>query len=126
MSEWRVLPANQPRPADYSYNVDEVLASIVGLHSFVPADAFTAETLGTERGGNGVVIDDGLILTIGYLITEAEQVWLHLADGRVMEGHALGFDAADRLRAGAGARPAQRRTDSARLVGVGRMSATAS
>ena len=94
MTEWRVPPANQPRPGDYSFDVDEVLASIVGLHSFVPPDAFTAETLGTERGGNGVVIDDGLILTIGYLITEAQQVWLHLSDGRVMEGHALGFDAA--------------------------------
>ena len=93
MSDLRVPPANQPRPADYGFDLDEVLASIVGLHSFVPADAFTAETLGTERGGNGVVIDDGLILTIGYLITEAEQVWLHLPDGRVMEGHALGFDA---------------------------------
>jgi S1-C subfamily serine protease len=93
MSEWRVPPANQPRPGDYSFDVDEVLSSIVGLHSIVPSDAFTAETLGTERGGNGVVIDDGLILTIGYLITEAQQVWLHLSDGRVMEGHALGFDA---------------------------------
>jgi len=38
------------------------------------------------------VIDDGLVLTIGYLITEAEAVWLHLGDGRVVEGHALGFD----------------------------------
>ena len=38
------------------------------------------------------VIDDGLVLTIGYLITEAETVWLHLGDGRVVEGHALGFD----------------------------------
>jgi len=94
MSDLRVPPANQPRPGDYGFDVDEVLTSIVGLHSFVPPDAFTAETLGTERGGNGVVIDDGLILTIGYLITEAQQVWLHLSDGRVMEGHALGFDAA--------------------------------
>jgi S1-C subfamily serine protease len=94
MSEWRVPPANQPRPGDYGFDLDEVLASVVGLHSFVPGDAFTAETLGTERGGNGVVIDDGLVLTIGYLITEAQQVWLHLSDGRVMEGHALGFDAA--------------------------------
>src|ERR1043166_4547499 len=92
MSELRIPPANQPRPGDYGFDLDEVLSSIVGLHSFVPADAFTAETLGTERGGNGVVIDDGLVLTIGYLITEAEQVWLHLGDGRVMEGHALGFD----------------------------------
>ena len=93
LTEWKVPPANQPRPGDYGFDIDEVLASIVGLHSFVPPDAFTAETLGTERGGNGVVIDDGLILTIGYLITEAQQVWLHLSDGRVMEGHALGFDA---------------------------------
>src|ERR1041385_4340189 len=92
MTEWRVPSAFQPRPGDYDFDLDEVLSSVVGLHSLVPADAFTAETLGTERGGNGVVIDDGLILTIGYLITEAQQVWLHLSDGRVMEGHALGFD----------------------------------
>ena len=66
---------------------------MVGLHSTIPADAFTADTLGAERAGNGVLIDRGLVLTIGYLITEAETVWLHLGDGRVMEGHALGFDA---------------------------------
>ena len=39
-----------------------------------------------------MLVDDGLILTIGYLITEAETVWLHVGDGRVVEGHALGFD----------------------------------
>jgi S1-C subfamily serine protease len=39
-----------------------------------------------------VLIDDGLVLTIGYLITEAETVWLHLGDGRVVEGHGLGLD----------------------------------
>jgi S1-C subfamily serine protease len=65
---------------------------VVGLHSIVPPDAFTADTLGVERAGNGVLIDDGLVLTIGYLITEAETVWLHLGDGRVVQGHALGFD----------------------------------
>ena len=92
MTEWRVPPAIQPRTGDYAFDLDRALSSIVGLHSIVPADAFTAETLGVERAGNGVVIDDGLVLTIGYLITEAESVWLHLGDGRVMEGHALGFD----------------------------------
>jgi len=92
LTEWKVPPAFQPRPADYAFDLDRVLSSIVGLHSIIPGDAFTAETLGTERAGNGVVIDDGLVLTIGYLITEAEAVWLHLGDGRVMEGHALGFD----------------------------------
>src|SRR3954467_9544792 len=93
LTEWKVPPANQPRPNDYGFDLDRVLASVVGLHSIIPSDAFSADTLGTERAGNGVVIDDGLVLTIGYLITEAEQVWLHLGDGRVMEGHALGFDA---------------------------------
>jgi S1-C subfamily serine protease len=92
LTEWKVPPANQPRPGDYSFDLDHVLASVVGLHSIIPPDAFSADSLGTERAGNGVVIDDGLVLTIGYLITEAESVWLHLGDGRVVEGHALGSD----------------------------------
>jgi S1-C subfamily serine protease len=92
LTEWKVPPANQPRPGDYAFDLDRALASVVGLHSIIPADASSAETLGTERAGNGVLIDDGLILTIGYLITEAETVWLHLGDGRVVQGHPLGTD----------------------------------
>ncbi len=90
--EWKVPQAVQPRAEDYSYDLERALSSVVGLHSIVPPDAFTADTLGAERAGNGVLIDDGLVLTIGYLITEAETVWLHLGDGRVVQGHALGFD----------------------------------
>jgi S1-C subfamily serine protease len=93
LTEWRVPPANQPRASNYGFDLDRTLASIVGLHAIIPPDAFSAETLGTERAGNGVVIEDGLVLTIGYLITEAESVWLHLGGGRVVEGHVLGFDA---------------------------------
>src|ERR1700760_182753 len=92
LTEWKVPTANQPRQGDYAFDLDHVLSSVVGLHSIIPNDAFSADNLGTERAGNGVVIDDGLILTIGYLITEAEAVWLHLGDGRVVQGHALGFD----------------------------------
>src|SRR6202163_983060 len=93
LTEWKVPAANQPRPGDYSFDLDRVLSSVVGLHSIIPADAFSADTLGTERAGNGVLIDDGLVLTINYLITEAETIWLHFGDGRVMQGHALGADA---------------------------------
>src|SRR5471030_1903486 len=92
LTEWKVPLTNQPRPGDYSFDLDRVLSSVVGLHSIIPSDAFSADSLGTERAGNGVVIDDGLILTIGYLITEAETVWLHLGDGRVVQGHVLGID----------------------------------
>src|ERR1700739_2552270 len=92
LTEWKVPPANQPRAVDYSFDLDRVLSSVVGVHSIIPGDAFSADTLGTERAGNGVLIDDGLVLTIGYLITEAETVWLHIGDGRVVPGHVLGFD----------------------------------
>jgi len=90
--EWKVPPAAQPRAEDYSYDLERALSAVVGLHSIIPSDAFTADTLGVERAGNGVLIDQGLVLTIGYLITEAETVWLHQGDGHVVQGHALGFD----------------------------------
>ena len=67
--------------------------SIVKLRAVVPEDAFTAGILGSERVGNGIVINsDGLILTIGYLITEATDVWLTLSDGHELAAHALASD----------------------------------
>ena len=92
LTEWKVPPSAQPRAEDYPYDLERALSSVVGLHSIIPPDGFTAETLGVERAGNGVLIDNGLVLTIGYLITEAQTVWLHLGDGHVVEGHALGLD----------------------------------
>ena len=92
LTEWKVPPSAQPRAEDYSYDLERALSSVVGLHSIIPPDAFTADTLGVERAGNGVLIGDGLVLTIGYLITEAETVWLHQGDGHVVQGHALGLD----------------------------------
>jgi S1-C subfamily serine protease len=92
LTEWKVPAAAQPRPEDYGFDLDRALSAVVGLHSIIPADAFTADTLGVERAGNGVVIGDGLVLTIGYLITEAETIWLHFGDGRAVEGTSLGFD----------------------------------
>jgi S1-C subfamily serine protease len=91
-SDWEMPPAAQPKPEDYSYDLDEALGALVGLRALIPADAFTAETLGTERTGNGVLIRDGVVLTIGYLITEAETIWLHLGDGRAVPGHVLAYD----------------------------------
>ena len=83
----------QPRPENYHYDLDEALKAVVGIRSIVPDDAFTAATLGTERAGNGVLIrKDGLVLTIGYLVTEAETIWISLRDGRVVPGHVLGYD----------------------------------
>ena len=90
---WKVPAGEQPQPGDYGYDLDRALSAVVALRAQVPDDAYTAETLGTERVGNAVLIrDDGLLLTVGYLITEAEEVWLTAAGGRVVPGHVLGYD----------------------------------
>ena len=82
----------QPNPDNYEYELDKALSSVVGIRTIIPSDAYTAETLGTERLGNGVVIrNNGVVLTIGYLITEAETVWISQGS-RVVPGHVLGFD----------------------------------
>jgi len=74
-------------------DIDTALKSIVAVRANIPEDAFTASGLGTRREGSGVVISEkGLVLTIGYLITEAEEVWLTAQDGRVVAGHALAYD----------------------------------
>jgi S1-C subfamily serine protease len=83
----------RPAPQGYGFDLDRALAAVVALEAEVPEDAFTASTLGTERLGNGAVIGpNGLVLTIGYLITEAQHIVLTLGDGRRVAAHALGFD----------------------------------
>lgn len=75
------------------FDLDRALRSIVTIQSSIPEDAYTAQTLGEQRTGSGVVIrESGLVLTIGYLITEAQEVWIARADGRVAPGHALAID----------------------------------
>ena len=90
------FPANlQPKQEEVEFDLDSALDAVVQLRAEIPDDAFTASLLGTERTGYGVVIrDDGLILTIGYLITEAASIWLTTNRGTVVEGHTLAIDQA--------------------------------
>jgi S1-C subfamily serine protease len=91
--DWQTPPEQQPRRGDYDFDLDAALSAVVGVRVNVPEDAFTANVLGTERSGHGVAIrKDGLILTIGYLVTEAETIWLTLSGGRVVPGHVVGYD----------------------------------
>src|SRR3984957_12918010 len=74
-------------------DLDSISRSVTKLRAVIPEDAFTAGILGSQRVGSGVVIDSaGLILTIGYLITEATDVWLSRADGREVAAHPLAYD----------------------------------
>ncbi len=85
--------AENPKPEDVSFDLDWALASVVSVRAAVPPDAFTASILGTERAGHGVIIDeDGLVLTIGYLVTEAETVWLVGQNGVASAAHVVAYD----------------------------------
>ncbi|MDE2211028.1 MAG: serine protease [Betaproteobacteria bacterium] len=90
---WAFPTELQPDAAEVDFDLAVTLDAVVGLRAEIPDDAFTASSLGTGRSGNGVVIGvDGLVLTIGYLITEAESIWLTTNSGMVVPGHALAYD----------------------------------
>jgi len=92
--DWEIPASAQPSPRDYGFDLDQALSSVVSVDALIPPDAFTASVLGTERSGSGVVIrEDGVVLTIGYLITEAAEVILTTNDGVEVPGHVLGYDA---------------------------------
>ncbi len=91
--DWKVPPEIAPHAEDYEFDLGKALNALVAIRSVVPADAFTADILGTERTGNGVIIrNDGVVLTIGYLVTEAREIWLTLADGRTVAATPIGYD----------------------------------
>ncbi|MGD2138924.1 MAG: S1C family serine protease [Burkholderiales bacterium] len=95
VEEWSFPEDLQPDSDDVRFDLDSVLNSVVSVKTDIPDDAFTAPILGTERVGNGVVIrDSGIVLTIGYLITEAETIWLTTNDGNVVPGYPLAYDQA--------------------------------
>jgi S1-C subfamily serine protease len=94
-TDWAFPAEMRPRPEDWRFDLDSALESVVLLRAEIPDDAFTAPLLGTERAGNGVVIrDDGLVLTIGYLITEASTIWLTTNKGTVAGGFPVAYDQA--------------------------------
>jgi S1-C subfamily serine protease len=70
----------------------KVSGAIVSITAHVPEDAMSAGLLGTERVGHGVRIrDDGLIATIGYVVNEAEHLWIGTRD-TVVPGFVVGYD----------------------------------
>ena len=87
-----VLTSSSVNAADWD-SVDELLTAVVGIRATIPAQARTADSLGTERAGSGVLIDsNGLIVTIGYLILEAEKVEILLPDGELVPVKVLAYD----------------------------------
>jgi S1-C subfamily serine protease len=88
-----LMSAPRPDPDKLSFDLDEALSAVLLLKSRVPADAYTAPFLGTEREGNAVLIDsDGLLLTIGYLVTEATELTVTDAEGKATPAVVVAYD----------------------------------
>jgi serine protease Do len=69
-------------------------AATVGIDATAVEDARSNESLGRSRTGSGVLIEDGLVLTIGYLILEAERVDLVTKEGRRVPARVVAYDLA--------------------------------
>jgi serine protease Do len=91
------LPAWSQPPVPSAENLERAAGAVLGIEVTAVPDARSASTLGRVRGGSGVVIDDDLVLTIGYLVLEAEQVTLLLDNGKRLPARVRAYDLATGL-----------------------------
>jgi S1-C subfamily serine protease len=93
--EWELPETLRPQQSRFNFDLQTIYRSAVLVHAEASEDGYTASDLGTERLGSGVVIRSAerkLVLTIGYLITEAESIWLTTFEGKVVEACPLAYD----------------------------------
>ncbi len=88
-----VSPGSTSAPAQTA-SLNELVASVVGIKTSIIPDGRTAGTLGREREGSGIALDDaGLVLTIGYLMVEAQTAEITTSSGRTVPASVVGYDA---------------------------------
>jgi len=71
---------------------EETLSAVVGVSAKIQANARSAASLGAQRRGTGVLVRQGYVLTIGYLVIEAEAIQVTGADGRTVPATLAGYD----------------------------------
>ena len=87
------LIGSWPRPAAAQTDLISLLSAVVAVEALVPDDARTAQVLGDQRLGTGIVIDGaGLVVTIGYLILEATDAWVRTGGGQRVPADILAYD----------------------------------
>lgn len=91
--EWTLPPDQRADRASLEFDLKSRTDAVFALRSEIAEDGYTTHALGTERAGAAILIDaSGMFLTIGYLIAEAERVWLVDAMGGAVEGHVMAYD----------------------------------
>jgi S1-C subfamily serine protease len=79
--------------ASQGLSLDEIISGVVRIKTFISPDGTTLQNLGREREGSGIVIDaSGLVVTIGYLMVEANGVEVTSNDGRTVPAEVVGYD----------------------------------
>ena len=74
-------------------SIEELVSAVVRIKTYINPDGQTVQSLGREREGSGIVIDeDGLILTIGYLMVEAHTAEVTINGGRTVAAAVVGYD----------------------------------
>ena len=95
---WAQSASPPPPGADAQATIDALSranAAVVGVRVSVAEGARSAETLGRKRSGSGVVIGaDGLVLTIGYLMLEAQSIQIVTSDNKTLPAQAVAYDLA--------------------------------
>ncbi len=90
---WAFPESVQPKADQTQFDLERAFDAVVLVRAEIPEDAYSAATLGTERSGYGAVIrEDGLVVTIGYLINEATQIWLTTNRGASVAGYPMAYD----------------------------------
>ena len=84
--------AEEKKKIETQEHFEKIYESIVRITSTVPDEARTAASLGTSRRGTGVVIDDKHILTIGYIVAEADKIEIGLPGGKEVPGDLVAYD----------------------------------
>src|SRR6516164_7536979 len=75
-----------------SPTLEQLLSGVVHIKTFIAPDGRTTENLGREREGTGIVIDNnGLILTIGYLMVEAISAEVTTNNGHAVGANVVGY-----------------------------------
>jgi S1-C subfamily serine protease len=88
-----MLPLGGAAFAAESPPLEELLSGVVHIKTVINPDARTTANLGREREGSGIVIDNnGLVLTIGYLMVEAHAAEVRTNDGRSIPANIVGYD----------------------------------
>src|SRR5512143_2286742 len=88
-----LVPVGAKDQDEGAREADDPLAAVVRIKMKAVPDARTTPFLGAEREGSGIVIDDsGHVLTIGYIVVEAESIEITTADGRTVPATLAGYD----------------------------------